>query len=138
MLKRILTAIVGIPVAVFLVTKGGLFFSVAIFVLALAAWREYARMTATKGVNTYNLTSFVPSMLIVAAAGVRKEEWLVPVLTLTVLGVLFEGLFRHCNCEEKNWPLHTSNSLTAVLYVGLLFAHIPLMREMPGRTLRKT
>ena len=132
MLKRILTAMVGIPVAVFLVTKGGLLFSAAVFVLALAAWREYARMAASKDVHTYLLTSFLPSMLLVAAAGAGKYDYFMPVLTFAVLGILFEGLFRHCNCAETNWPLHVSNSLMALLYVGLLFAHIPMLREFSG------
>ena len=66
MLKRILTAMVGIPVAVFLVTRGGLFFAAAVFILALAAWREYTRMADAKDVHTYKLTSFLPSLLLVA------------------------------------------------------------------------
>ena len=136
MLKRILTALVGIPVAVFLVTRGGLFFAAAVFILALAAWREYDRMAGAKNVHTYKLTSLLPSMLLVAAAGYGKPEYFLPVLTFAVLGILFEGLFRHCNCGEANWPLHVSNSLLALLYVGLLFAHIPLVREYSPETVR--
>ena len=134
--KRFLTAIVGIPVAVFLVTRGGMFFAAAVFVLAVAAWREYARMAAAKDVHTYKLTSFLPSMLLVAAAGAGNSEYMMPVLTFAVLGILFEGLYRHCNCGEVNWPLHVSNSLMALLYVGLLFAHIPLIREYSSETVR--
>ena len=136
MFKRILTAIVGIPVAVFLVSKGGLFFAAAVFILALAAWREYARMAAAKDVHTYILTSFLPSMLLVCAAGFGKSGYFMPILTFAVLGILFEGLYRHCNCGEQNWPLHVSNSLLALLYVGLLFAHIPLIREYSPETVQ--
>lgn len=136
MFKRILTAIVGIPVAVFLVTRGGVFFATAVFILALAAWREFAVMAGTKDVNTYKLTSFLPSMLLVIAAGAGKEECLMPVLVFAVLGILFEGLYRHCNCGENNWTLHVSNSLMALLYVGLLFAHIPLIREYSANSIR--
>ena len=136
MLKRIVTAIVGIPIAVFLVTKGGLFFAAAVFILAAAAWREYARMAGSKDVHTYKLTSLLPSMLLVAAAGAGKTEYFLPVLTFAVLGILIEGLWRHCNCGETNWPLHVSNSLMALLYVGLLFAHIPLMRDYSANSFR--
>jgi phosphatidate cytidylyltransferase len=135
LLKRILTAIVGIPVAIFLVTRGGLFFAGAVFILALAAWREYARMAGAKDIHTYKLTSFFPSMLLVAAAGSGKPEYFMPVLTFAILGILFEGLYRHCNSGETNWPLHVSNSLMALLYVGLLFAHIPLIREYSRETI---
>ena len=136
MLKRILTAMVGIPVAVFLVTKGSVFFSAAVFVLAVAAWREYARMADSKDVRTYKLTSFLPSMLLVAAAGAEKSDFFMPILTFAVLGILFEGLFRHCHCGETNWPLHVSNSLMALLYIGLLFAHIPMLREYSSQDIR--
>ena len=136
MFKRILTAIVGIPIAVFLVTRGGIFFTAAVFILTLVAWTEYARMAAAKNVNTYKLTSFLPSMLLVIAAGVGKEEFLMPIVTFAVLGILFEGLYRHCNCGEKNWTFHVSNSLMALLYVGLLFAHISLIRDYSADVVR--
>ena len=136
MFKRILTGIIGIPVAVFLVRRGGLFFAAAVFILALIAWREYARMADAKDVHTYNLTSFLPSMLLVAAAGAGETEYFMPVLTFSVLGILFEGLYRHCNCGENNWPVHVSNSLMALLYVGFLFAHIPLIRDYSANSIR--
>ena len=78
MFKRILTAMVGIPVAFFLVTKGGLLFAIAVLILSLAAWMEYARMTGCKDVHTYKLTSFLPSMLLVSAVGAGKFEYLMP------------------------------------------------------------
>lgn len=136
MFKRILTGIIGIPVAVFLVRRGGLFFAAAVFILALVAWREYARMADAKDVHTYKLTSFLPSMLLVAAAGAGGKEYFMPVLTFAVLGILFEGLYRHCNCGENNWPVHVSNSLMALLYVGFLFAHIPLIRDYSANSIR--
>ena len=136
MFKRILTGIIGIPVAVFLVRRGGLFFAAAVIILALIAWREYARMADAKDVHTYNLTSFLPSMLLVAAAGAGETEYFMPVLTFSVLGILFEGLYRHCNCGENNWPVHVSNSLMALLYVGFLFAHIPLIRDYSANSIR--
>ena len=135
MFKRILTGIIGIPVAVFLVRRGGLFFAAAVFILALVAWREYARMADAKDVHTYKLTSFLPSMLLVAAAGAGEKEYFMPVLTFAVLGILFEGLYRHCNCGENNWPVHVSNSLMALLYVGFLFAHIPLIRDYSANSI---
>ena len=33
----------------------------------------------------------------VAVAGTGKYDYFMPVLTFSVLGILFEGLFRHCN-----------------------------------------
>ena len=132
MFKRILTAIVGIPVAVFIVTKGGWLFMAAVMVLAVVAWREFARMAATKGRNMYVLTSALPVFLMQAAAGFARPDLLLPILTAANLGILFEGLFRHCQYGETDWPIHTSLSTCALLYIGLLFAHVILLREYPG------
>ncbi len=136
MFKRIATAIVGIPVAVFLVTCGGTPFIAAVTILMLAAWREYARMAAAKGFQTYIATSCLPSLLLMIAAGAGKTEYFVPILVFSILGILLEGLFRHCNCGETDWHLHTACSLMAVLYVGLLFSHIPLLRNYGTESIR--
>jgi phosphatidate cytidylyltransferase len=133
--KRILTGIVGIPVAVLLVTRGGLLFAAAVFILALAAWRELAGMAGTKGIHIYKITSFIPTMLLVIAAGMGHSELFLPILIFSVLGIMIEGLLRHCNCGEQDWPLHVSSSMMALLYVGLLFAHIPLVREYSDKAL---
>lgn len=132
MFTRIMTGLAGIPIAVFLVTEGGLWLAAAILILTLAAWREYARMAAAEQIHVYRLTSLLPSLLMVGAAGAGRPDLLLPVLTSGVLGILFQGLYRHCCREETNWLLHTSVSLAALLYVGLLFSHIPLLREYGG------
>lgn len=129
MLKRILTAIVGIPVAVFLVTKGGWMFGAAMLLLAGVAWHEYEGMARHGSVTLYKLTSGLPALLLVLAACLDREDLLLPILTLAVLAVLFEGLYRRCHYEDMNWVENTSVSLAALFYTGLLFAHIPLLRE---------
>lgn len=135
MFKRILTALVGIPIAVFLVTAGGFYFSAAVFVLTLVAWREYAKMVVSRDVRLYKLTSLLPALLLIFAASRGKAEWFLPILTLGVLAILFEGLYRHCWYAESDWLRHTSVSITALLYIGLLFAYLPLLREYPGERL---
>lgn len=135
MFKRILTALVGIPIAVFLVTAGGFYFSAAVFVLTLVAWREYAKMVVSRDVRLYKLTSLLPALLLIFAAGRGNAEWFLPILTLGALAILFEGLYRHCWYAEPDWLGHTSVSITALLYIGLLFAYLPLLREYPGERL---
>ena len=132
MLTRIITGIVGIPIAVFLVTRGGACFAAAILLLTLVAWKEYARMTGARQIYTYRLTSLLPALLLAGAGGSGRPDLLLPILTLSVLCVLVQGLYRHCRKGEVNWLLHTSVSLAGLLYVGLLFAHIPLLREYGG------
>ena len=52
---------------------------------------------------------------------------------ITVLFFIFnavEGLWRHCNCGDNNWLANTALSTWAMLYTGLLFAHIIILRAV--------
>jgi phosphatidate cytidylyltransferase len=132
MLTRILTALVGIPIAILVVTKGGMSFAVAILFLALVAWHEIAAMAGTKDIHIYTCSSGVAVLLLVLAGGLGKEFLFVPILALSCLAVLMEGLYKHCQQGEIGWEKHTAASAVTILYVGLLFAHLPLLRQWPG------
>ncbi|MCH4157066.1 MAG: phosphatidate cytidylyltransferase [Acidaminococcaceae bacterium] len=133
MLTRILTALVGIPIAILVVTKGGLLFAAAILFLALVAWHEIAAMAGTKAIHVYPCSSGVAVFLLVLAGGLAKEFFFVPILALGCLAVLIEGLYRHCQRGETGWEKHTAASAITILYVGLLFAHLPLLRQWAGQ-----
>ena len=132
MLTRILTALVGIPIAILVVTRGGMLFAAAILFLALVAWHEIAAMAGTKDIHVYPCSSGVAVFLLVLAGGWAKEFLFVPILALSCLAVLMEGLYRHCQLGETSWEKHTAVSAITILYVGLLFAHLPLLRQWAG------
>lgn len=141
MLKRIITGIVGIAAAAAIITKGGLVFTAAVFLLSLIGWHEYYKMAAHKKRHIYPLTSGLGSVLIVATAGLGYYVEMEQVFTLAfmlMLAVIFfilsaiEGLWRHCHCEGENWLLDTGLSAWAMLYCGLLFAHVIVLRSFDG------
>lgn len=141
MLTRIITGIVGIAAAVGIITKGGSLFIAAVFLLSALAWFEYHKMAAAKGHSVYPLTSGLGSMLIVAMAGlgyyVEMEQvfTLAFVLMLTALFFIFitiEGLWRHCHRQNESWLVDTALSAFAMLYCGVLFAHIIALRAFDG------
>jgi phosphatidate cytidylyltransferase len=129
MLTRILTALVGIPVAIFVVTKGGLIFSLAVMFLAMVAWYELAHMAQEHNLHVYKISSGIPVLLLVTAGGFRIPEFFTPILAFGIMAILIEALYEHCQYGEPNWDTHTAISALAVLYVGLLFAHLPLLRN---------
>jgi len=132
MFKRIATAIIGIPIAAFIVSRGGGLFTAAILFLALVAFRELKNMAATQGNIIYCATSGTCIALLILAAGFDMAWLLLPALTLGVLAVLIEGLINHCCLGELHWERNTSLSIMAIGYVGLLFAHLPMLRGMSG------
>jgi len=132
MLTRILTALVGIPVAALVVTKGGWLFLAAVLFLALVGWKELADMAATKDIHVFKASSGLATALLILALGCNYEQLTLPILGLGSIGILIEGLYNHCQRGESRWELHTSLSALAFLYVGVLFAHLPLLRNLPG------
>lgn len=137
MLTRIITGIVGIAVAVAVITMGGQVFNAAVAFLAVAAWYEYQKMVKNKGYNAYNLTGGVGVVLLVAMAGTGIEGvyMLAFMLMLTTLFFIFsaiEGLWCHCNRGEQHWAESSALTAWGMLYCGLLFAHVILMRSFDG------
>lgn len=137
MLTRIITGVIGIAIAVAVITVGGQVFNAAVAFLAAAAWYEYQKMVKSKGYNAYNLTGGVGVLLLVAMAGTGIEGvyMLAFMLMLTTLFFIFsaiEGLWRHCNRGEQHWAESSALTAWGMLYCGLLFAHVILMRSFDG------
>lgn len=139
MLTRIITGIIGIAAAVAIITVGGWLFAGVVWLLAAIGWYEYHKMAESKGYHVYPLTSGLGSMLLVATAGIcyyAELNSLYTVALMTLITVLFfifnavEGLWRHCNCGDNNWLADTALSTWAMLYTGLLFAHIIILRAV--------
>lgn len=141
MLKRVITGICGILVAAAVITSGGFVFSGAVLFLAATGWYEYRKMAASRGYHVYPLTSGIGALLLVLMAGVGYYAEMEPVFTLAftlMLSVIFfvfiaiEGLYRHCNFHEPDWAMDTALSAWGMLYCGLLFAHVIVLRAFDG------
>lgn len=137
MLTRIITGVIGAAAAVGIITLGGMYFSVAVLLLAVIAWWEYRTMVRSKGYDVYMATSGLGTALLVAIAGMGyyaelEYEYVMAFMTMTtalffILSTI-EGLYRHCNCEDKHWAANTAFSAWGMLYCGLLMGHIILLR----------
>ena len=141
MLTRIITGLVGIAAAIGIITKGVLVFAAAVFLLAAIGWYEYHKMAASKGYHVYPLTSGLGSVLIVGMAALGYYVEMEQVFTLAFMVMLtalffifnaIEGLWRHCNRGDDKWLANTALSAWAMLYCGLLFAHVILLRSFDG------
>lgn len=141
MLTRIITGVIGIIIAVGIITKGGILFSAAVLFLAAVGWYELHNMAAHKGYNVYYLTSGLGTLLTVGVAALGYYSGVDPLFLLafsTMFVTLFfifnalEGLVRHCRCGEVNWVGNTSLSIWGMVYCGILFAHVIILRGLPG------
>lgn len=127
--QRIRTAIVAIPIALFLIKMGGLLFALGVLILGLVGFREYRNMLTRDGIQVYRATGLVGTALLIGAAGLGRPDWLLPLVTLFSLLVLLEGLYFYA---QGHFPENTGLTCMALVYLGLPFAHFILLRELSG------
>ena len=127
MLVRIITGIVGIGLAAFVIQSGGLLFAAGGLVLALGAWFEYCNAFSRKGYSPAFLIGglFVAAMCYAAYGGLDTGLLtmlsLGAVLVMFLLTVLLHGSFSVPSAAV---------SAAGVLYLGMSFAHLIGLRVM--------
>ena len=127
MLVRIITGIVGIGLAAFVIQSGGLLFAACGLVLALGAWFEYCNAFSRKGYSPAFLIGglFVAAMCYAAYGGLDTGLLtmlsLGAVLVMFLLTVLMHGSFSVPSAAV---------SAAGVLYLGMSFAHLIGLRVM--------
>ncbi len=143
MTKRIITGVLGIAAAAAIITAGGGLFVGAVMLLALIGWHEFRRMAAARGRHVYALTSGLPVFLLTGAAGAYylyyggslSVHFIFPLLMLLLimffLLAALEGLVRHCRSGE-DWLANTLLSSWGMVYCGLFFAHVIILRAFGG------
>ena len=127
MLKRTFTAIVGVTAAFFLIRSGGLIFATAVLLLAIIGWHEFRVMMLSKGYKAYYLTSGTAVALLNIVPALGYKDTLVPIITAAIISIMLEGLYYH---KRGNWAPEVALSSFSVLYVGLLFSHFTMLREV--------
>ena len=127
MLKRTFTAIVGVTAAFFLIRSGGLIFAAAVLLLAIIGWHEFRVMMLSQGYKVYYLTSGTAVALLNIVPALGYKDTLGPILTAAIISIMLEGLYYH---KRGNWAPEVALSSFSVLYVGLLFSHFTMLREV--------
>lgn len=140
MLIRIITALIGIIVAVGVITCGGYFFAAAVLFLGILAWYEIFNMAKNKGLNIFKITSGggVLALLLLGnyffLNNCEQNDFMsYAMMTIVAFLILItlEGLYRHCEKGEK-WVENVALSTFAFLYCGLLFFYVLLIRSFTG------
>jgi len=141
MLTRIITAVIGIIAAVGIITYGGAVFAIAVSVLGIIAWYELKKMAANRGVHVYSLSGGIGVFAILGIVAwfyvnsgnvMLLLTLLLMILVVAMLAVNLEGLVRHCKKGEENWIGDVALTCFGLLYCGLLFSHVILLRSVQG------
>jgi phosphatidate cytidylyltransferase len=124
-MARVLAALPAIAFAIFIVSQGGIVFTLAIIVLAIVAMGELFHMM--ERVRPAALAGFVAAagMCLAALYGDQYQVLLAVVLAVPVTFAL--SLLRPRR-EHIAWAM--ASVILAVVWIGLPFAHAVLLREM--------
>ena len=124
MALRIITGIIGIAVAAFVIQHGGAPFAGFAIFLSLLAWHEYSGAFRRAGVITTYIFGALTLILLLCCAWLGNVEELFAVLTISMmiiflLTVILRGSTR---------PTDACVSIAGIMYIGLPFAHLIFLR----------
>jgi len=128
LLYRVLSAAVGIPVAVYLVWYGGLPLSLAVLILALLGIHETGCLLKKTGINVWMPGAFWGGLIFVINAAFESKGLLGATLLLVMVAVFIRlvWLYPRVNVTELAVTVFVS------LYAGWQLTHIIALRELPG------
>ncbi len=126
--SRILVAVAGIPVLIFLIWQGSWYFFLLTAVIGLAGQWEIYRMLRQKEARAFELPGYALTLLLMLY--IMQPSTLLAVLMLLVLQfILLSEMFRN----TASALLNVGATLTGVIYPGLLAAALLWLRIDGGQ-----
>ena len=124
MIVRIISGIVGIAIAAIVIQLGGLPFAAFAILLTLIGWYEYSAMMKAKGLDITFILGALTLILMLCCAWLGNTEELLAVLTIGMLLIFLMTVILHGSVR----PIDACASIAGVLYIGLPFTHLILLR----------
>jgi phosphatidate cytidylyltransferase len=122
--KRIITAVIGIIAAIFIVNYGQWVFAAAALALGILAWRELTAMLCGRDLRPAFWLGLAGIGLLWGTAWLGNPRETVAVVLLVTLLALVMMVFKHGTFTLPN----AACTVAGTLYVGLAFAHVVLLR----------
>lgn len=122
--KRIFTALIGIPIAVFVINYGGGPFSAAVILLASIAWHEYSAMMKCRNHSVSYILGIIAILFILGCAAWGNPQELIFVIFVFTLTTLVKVIL-----SQTSFSIYDAAfTVLGVMYIGLAFAYLLLLR----------
>ncbi|MDF2634964.1 MAG: phosphatidate cytidylyltransferase [Pelosinus sp.] len=121
---RVLTAVIGIPITIYIVNYGEWLFAVAILILTLLAWHEFYIMLRNKSVNVFYTLGLLLNFFILGCAWLGNSQEMIMTLVFSILFMLMKMIAS----GNKFTIADVAFSILGVTYIGILFSHLLLLR----------
>jgi len=130
MLTRLVSALVALPIVLWLIHQGGWWFLGLIVVATAIALQEALAMATPDRVIQAVLTPLGVLLVPLAAHGVLAGPFALPIAGAGFLAVLLLFLFRPGEIASAGARLGLASA--ALLWIGALMACLALLRQLPG------
>ncbi len=122
--QRIATAVIGIIAAIFIVNYGQWPFAIAALILTLLAWHELTAMLYVREIELAYWLGVVGVVLLWGTAWLGNPGETVAVVLLATFLILGKMVLAHATFTLRD----AAFTVAGVVYVGLAFAHLVLLR----------
>ena len=126
MALRIITGIIGIAIAAFVIQYGGAPFAGFAIFLSLLAWHEFSGAFRRAGVITTYIFGALTLILLLCCAWLGNVEELLAVLTISMMMIFLLTVI----LRGSTRPTDACVSIAGIMYIGLPFAHLIFLRFM--------
>ncbi|MDD2432112.1 MAG: phosphatidate cytidylyltransferase [Clostridia bacterium] len=125
--QRIISALIGIPLLIFIIFKGDPYFLLAVFLLTLLALLEFKKMI--KGAQCKGLVLLLwIGALLFPLIFLLKYKYIIPIFMFYLLFCFGYYVLHY----PRYSPLDLSFTLLGIIYILLGFFHLLLLRQLPG------
>ena len=132
--KRILVALVGIPLILFLTYRGSWYFFVLIIIIAVTAQWEFYRLQNNKHIYPQKFIGIIAGMIILL--GIQTGYWFFSGITTVIILMIMmiNEMFR----SYKNISSNMGVTLLGIFYIPLFLGTLLYLREYMQTILKDT
>ena len=122
--KRVLTAVLGVPLAVYVINYGQWLFFVMILLLALIAWKEFSAMLKRKQIPVSHYIGIIGIVFLLGCAWQGNVQEFTMIITAVILSVMARVVFGSGSFTIAS----AAYTIMGFLYIGLPFSHFVMLR----------
>ncbi|MBP2659224.1 MAG: phosphatidate cytidylyltransferase [Firmicutes bacterium] len=122
--RRVLTAVIGIPITIYVIHFGEWLFAAAILILTLLAWHEFYTMLGNKNIKVFYNLGILMNALILGCAWLGNSQE----MTMTLVFATLLCLVNMVVSGNKFTVADVAFSILGITYIGVGFSHLLLLR----------
>jgi phosphatidate cytidylyltransferase len=128
--KRVIVALIGIPIAVAIIILGGWYFKIAVLFLMIFTLNEYINLVKIKISSFNGLPLMISSIaMFVEFALIKDPSTIALLMILTIIFLLIVSNVFQLLKGTENGILAVSASMYGLFYIGFTYISIMIVRE---------